>query len=76
MKDVKVDLNTGTLFLELLFLLFLGLKLADKIDWSWWWVFSPLWIPVALVIAFFGIAFLVMAISMPFRGKNVKKSKK
>jgi hypothetical protein len=76
MKDVKVDLNTGTLFLELLFLLFLGLKLADKIDWSWWWVFSPLWIPVALVIAFFGIAFLVMAISIPFRGKNVKKSKK
>ena len=76
MKYVKVDLNTGTLFLELLFLLFLGLKLADKIDWSWWWVFSPLWIPVALVIAFFGIAFLVMAISIPFRGKNVKKSKK
>ena len=76
MKDVKVDLNTGTLFLELLFLLFLGLKLANKIDWSWWWVFSPLWIPVALVIAFFGIAFLVMVISVPFRGKNVKKSKK
>lgn len=75
MKDVKVDLNTGTLFLELLFLLFLGLKLADKIDWSWWWVFSPLWIPVALVIAFFGIAFLVMAISIPFRGKNLKNGK-
>lgn len=76
MKNVKVDLNTGTLFLELLFLLFLGLKLADKIDWSWWWVFSPLWIPVALVVAFFGIAFLVMAISIPFRGQNVKKNKK
>lgn len=76
MKDVKVDLNTGTLFLELLFLLFLGLKLADKIDWSWWWVFSPLWIPVALVIGFFGIAFLVMAISIPFRGQNAKKGKK
>lgn len=24
-------------------LLFVGLKLAGLIDWSWWWVFSPLW---------------------------------
>ena len=24
-----------------LFLLFLGLKLGDIIDWSWWYVFSP-----------------------------------
>lgn len=28
--------------LYLLFLLFLGLKLSGSIDWSWWWVFSPL----------------------------------
>lgn len=27
----------------LIFLLFLGLKLADKIDWSWWWVSAPIW---------------------------------
>lgn len=28
---------------ELLFLLFLGLKLTGNIDWSWWWVFAPIW---------------------------------
>ncbi len=22
-------------------------------DWSWWWVFSPAWIPIAIVAAFF-----------------------
>lgn len=31
----------GLTFLDVLFLLFLGLKLADEITWSWWWVFSP-----------------------------------
>ena len=32
------------------FLAFFFAKIYDKIDWNWWWVFSPLWIPVALVI--------------------------
>jgi hypothetical protein len=31
-------------------LLFIGLKLGHVIDWSWWWVLSPLWIPVALAL--------------------------
>lgn len=26
----------------LLFVLFLGLKLTNQIDWSWWFVFMPL----------------------------------
>ena len=34
-------------------LMFLGLKLADKIDWSWWWVFSPIWIPIAIWFALY-----------------------
>ena len=35
----------------ILFVVFLVLKLTHVIDWSWWWVTSPLWIPVALVVA-------------------------
>jgi hypothetical protein len=34
----------------LLFFIFLVLKLAGAIAWSWWWVFSPLWLPGALVL--------------------------
>lgn len=34
----------------LLTVLFVGLKLTNCIDWSWWWVLSPLWIPSALVL--------------------------
>jgi len=35
-----------------LFLIFLILKLTHTIDWSWWWVFSPLWFPIAMIILF------------------------
>lgn len=36
-----------------LFLIFLVLKLCGVIDWSWWWVTSPLWISalIGIVIA-------------------------
>ena len=34
-------------FLELLALLFIGLKLCGVVAWSWWHVTCPLWIPVA-----------------------------
>ena len=34
-------------------LLFAGAKVFGFIDWSWWWVFSPYWIgvPVLLVVS-------------------------
>lgn len=28
----------------LLLVVFITLKLINVIDWSWWWVLSPLWI--------------------------------
>jgi hypothetical protein len=42
--------NGGIGFVGLLTILFVGLKLTDNIDWSWWWVVSPLWIiPVVII---------------------------
>jgi len=41
-----------------LFLVFLILKLAGAIAWSWWWVFAPLWIPVAIIVLLFVLASL------------------
>lgn len=38
-----------------LFLVFLVLKLTDTIDWSWWWVTAPLWIPAAFALAIFAV---------------------
>lgn len=36
----------------ILFVVFLVLKLLDKIDWSWWWVTSPLWIAGGISLLF------------------------
>ncbi len=45
----------GVGFAGLLTILFIGLKLGSVIDWSWWWVLSPLWISVAVVLLIIGI---------------------
>jgi hypothetical protein len=41
----------GIGFLGALTLIFITLKLTGHIDWSWWWVLSPLYLPVALIVA-------------------------
>ena len=40
----------GTGPLDLVTIAFVVLKLCKVIDWSWWWVFSPLWIPLAIIV--------------------------
>ncbi len=46
----------GVGFCGLLAVLFIGLKLTGHVTWSWLWVLSPLWIPVAIAVVFIGIA--------------------
>lgn len=60
MADQQV-VYRGPGFLGLLTLLFIGLKLAGVIDWSWWLVLSPLilgW--VALVVFILVVAAWLM----------------
>jgi hypothetical protein len=43
--------KSGGITLDMvLFIVFLVLKLTHVIDWSWWWVTSPLWIPLVIII--------------------------
>jgi len=42
--------NTGLSFTAALLLIFVVLKLTGLIAWSWWWVFSPIWAPLAIVL--------------------------
>jgi hypothetical protein len=39
-------------------ILFIALKLLGKINWSWWWVLSPLWIPLAIFVGLIFCVFL------------------
>ena len=44
--------NNGISFGGMLTVLFIGLKLTGHIDWSWFWVLSPIIIPLGLIILF------------------------
>lgn len=51
----------GITFLGILFIVFLVLKLTGHIDWSWWWVFAPLWVmPLLAIIVFIGSIIVYM----------------
>lgn len=45
---------------EILAIVFTILKLTHVIDWSWWWVLSPLWIGLILGIIIFAVCFMVL----------------
>ncbi len=45
-----------------LFLIFLVLKLTKVITWSWWWVFSPLWISLGVALVAFVLWALVLIV--------------
>ena len=54
----KESSSSGVSFMGLLTILFIALKLTNFIDWSWWWVLSPMWI--TCVIFVFAVIVLVL----------------
>lgn len=52
---------------SVLFIVFLVLKLTGNIDWSWWWVTAPLWLPVAVGGAVVAIVATFIAIGRALR---------
>jgi len=52
--------SSGVDGLTLLILTFIILKLTHVIDWSWWWVLSPLWI-TGIFILFVIIVMLIFS---------------
>lgn len=74
-KDNKNNILTSLIakgidFCEKLFFVFLILKLAGKIDWSWWWVFSPFWIPVVLASIGIVVGVIYLVISNLTKGNE------
>ena len=69
MSNEKIT-SGGIGFGSLLLLTFIILKLVGVINWSWWWVLSPIWIPVVLLMAASILLFVVYRIVKYFRLKN------
>lgn len=61
-SETKVSYSGGIGFLGLLTIVFIILKLIGKIDWSWWWVLSPLWITFMLCMLIFILMIIVIDI--------------
>lgn len=59
MSDNTVQ-GTNVGFTSMLTLLFVGLKLGGVIEWSWWWVLSPVWITAGLA-AVVGVIILFLS---------------
>lgn len=56
MSDTTTSSSRGMGSVGVLTCIFVVLKLIGTINWSWWWVLSPLWISAGL---FFVILILV-----------------
>lgn len=56
-KETQQATSVGFPLANILTIVFVIAKLAGVVGWSWWWVFSPLWVSVLLVI---GILLLVL----------------
>ena len=58
--------KSGLSITSVLFIVFLVLKLTDNIDWSWWWVTSPIWIPIVLFISILILLILTITVFLIF----------
>lgn len=56
-------------FGALLTIVFIVLKFTNVIDWSWWWVLSPIWIVYGLVVL--GV-FVIMPVLERYNRKTMR----
>jgi hypothetical protein len=62
-EEMGLNINlTFPGFLGTIFIVFLVLKLTHVISWSWWWVFSPLWLSLVVAVVLvmiFGVIYFI-----------------
>lgn len=61
MSDNNVH-SGGIGFCGLLTICFIVLRLTGFIDWEWWWVLAPMWVPVAFALLVFVVVVIYYAI--------------
>lgn len=60
-------ISLGGWSFTLLTILFVLLKVTEYIDWSWWWVFAPLWVPSAIFIIVYILIFIVYILALIYK---------
>lgn len=70
MSNKQSTASGGIGFAGLLTLIFITLKLTNFIDWSWWWVLSPIWISAAIYLSILAIFLLLALIGAAFTSRR------
>lgn len=70
MSDKNVNVTSSFPVIGLLGLLFVGLKLANVIDWSWWFVLMPFYLLPGLLLLAAGFVLCVGAAFSYFAKKR------
>lgn len=58
--NVSSSSSSGVGFFGLLTVLFIALKLLGYIDWSWWWILAPIWMPIAVLILILIVGLIII----------------
>ena len=59
----KTNVTFGPGLLGCFALLFTYLKLTSVVNWSWWLVLCPVWVPAAFGLFFLTMLFILLAVS-------------
>lgn len=69
--------NIISILLILTFMVFTVLKLTNVINWSWWWITSPVWVPIAIQAVVIVVALIFGTLSLYMiknKIENINKS--
>lgn len=58
-NNSKAQRSRGIGFSGLLQVAFIVLNLTHVIDWSWWWVLSPIWVKLAILLIGILVIFII-----------------
>ena len=73
MNNQNKSTSGGIGFAGLLTIVFITLKLCNVIAWSWWWVLSPIWISLGLVLGIIAIVGIIALIAALMSGPKKPK---
>jgi len=77
MSKTIINNNSGKLgFCSILTLVFVIAKLTGHLDWTWLWVFSPLWLPLTVILSVFGVIALLIGLTTLYDNRQRANRKK
>lgn len=77
MSKTIINNNSGKLgFCSILTLVFVIAKLTGYLDWTWLWVFSPLWLPLSVFLGVLTVIALFLGLGTLYEDRQRAKRKK